>query len=330
MPIEQPQILVLGGAGYIGSHMVYALKRAGFLPIVLDNLSTGHRHALTDVPFIRGNIEDKNLVSLLFRKYHVSAVMHFAAFIEVAESLQYPDKYYQNNVDATLSFLDTMLKHGIKHYIFSSSAAVYGEPQYLPLNEMHRLLPISPYGRSKKIIEDILQECSRAEDLRYAILRYFNAAGADPSGLIGERHDPESHLIPRILKAIHQDAVITIYGTDYPTKDGTCLRDYIHVNDVCSAHLLCLEALLHGRKNLLYNVGTGIGHSIRDVLQTAREITLKSVRIKHAPRRLGDPAILVADSTRIKEDLHWQPQFANLTQIMQHAWQFLVRNNKNK
>lgn len=328
MLIDQQRILVLGGAGYIGSHMVYALQRAGFLPIVLDNLSRRNRFFLKDVKFILGELADVNLLNKIFSTYQISAVMHFASFIEVAESLQFPEKYYQNNIAATLTFLDVMLQHKVKHFIFSSSASVYGEPQYTPIDESHPLNPITPYGRSKKIVEDILKECCEHEALSFAILRYFNAAGADPSGELGENHEPESHLIPRVLKASQQNKTISIFGADYPTKDGTCIRDYIHVNDICAAHLLALQALLRGEKHLIYNIGTGEGHSIFDVLQTAYRVTGKRLKVKTMGKRNGDPGILIADSRHIQKELHWRPQFADLYTIMQHAWQFMEKQEK--
>lgn len=318
-------ILVVGGAGYIGSHMVLALKQAGYQPIVLDNLSKGHRNAVLDADLIVGDMADKLFLTSLFAKYKFSAVMHFASYIEVAESVQFPAKYYQNNVAATLNLLDVMLANKVNHFIFSSTAAVYGEPQYTPIDEAHPIAPINPYGRSKWMVEEIIKDYAQSSGLRYAILRYFNAAGADPSGRLGERHEPESHLIPLVLQVAagyRQD--ITVNGRDYPTADGTCIRDFIHITDICDAHLSALLALLDGEANILCNLGTGNGYSVHEVIAAVRHVTKHSIPTIEGARRAGDPAVLVADATLSKQLLQWQPKH-DLNTIVQHAWHYLQK-----
>lgn len=323
MPTKAKQILVVGGAGYIGSHMVLALTEAGYEPVVLDNLSKGHRDAVKDAPLVVGDMGDKALLADLFTRYSFSAVMHFGAFIEVGESVQFPQKYYQNNVAETLNLLDVMLQHQVQHFIFSSTAAVYGEPVYTPIDEAHPIAPINPYGRSKAIVESILKDYGQSAGLKYAILRYFNAAGADPHARVGERHDPESHLIPIVLQvASGARAAINVYGNDYASMDGTCVRDYIHVTDLCSAHLLALEHLLVDKDNLICNLGTGQGYTVQQVIDTARQVTNHSIPIVHANRRAGDPMTLVADPSLAMNQLKWQPKYSDLKTIIEHAWQF--------
>ncbi|MBV9575720.1 MAG: UDP-glucose 4-epimerase GalE [Gammaproteobacteria bacterium] len=318
------KILVVGGAGFIGSHMVRYLARAGFQVMVLDNLSKGHRDALSDVELIVGDMGDKALLQHLFRQYHFSAVMHFASLIDIAESIQFPDLYYQNNVIATKTLLETMLEHEIKHIIFSSTAAVYGEPKTNLLTENHKLAPINPYGQSKKIAEKLMQMFSQAVGLNYIILRYFNAAGADPDGQLGERHEPETHLIPLVLQvAAGKREHVAIYGNQYPTLDGTCIRDYVHVTDLCHAHLLALEALLQGKKNKIYNLGAGQGHSVLEVIEAVQRIVNRPVPIVQAHARAGDSARLVADTTLVRSELQWQPQYSDLETIIQHTWRFM-------
>lgn len=327
MLINHP-ILVVGGAGFIGSHMVLALQQAGYQVIVVDNLSKGYRDAVLGARLHVGDIADKIFLMQLFNQYSFAAVMHFASFIEVAESVKNPAKYYQNNVAATLNLLDVMREHGVHRFIFSSTAAVYGEPCYTPIDEMHPLNPINPYGRSKKIVEEILHDYAVHGDWHYACLRYFNAAGADPYGRLGECHEPESHLIPLILQVAQgkRDA-IAVYGRDYSTADGTCVRDYVHVSDLCQAHLLTLQALLNGKNRLIYNLGTSHGYSVQQVIDAARRVTGHSIPIIDAARRSGDPAILVADATRSKHELGWQPQYSDIDTIIDHAWQFMQKKN---
>lgn len=323
MPIKPSAkyVLVVGGAGFIGSHMVLALQEAGYEPIVLDNLSKGHCDAVLGAELVVGDMADVPLLEKLFQQYTFLAVMHFASYIEVGESVLLPGKYYQNNVSATLSLLQTMLAHHVKHFIFSSTAAVYGEPQYTPIDEAHRLAPINPYGRSKRMVEEILADFARSDDLHYATLRYFNAAGADPAGRLAERHDPESHLIPILLQVANgQRETVTVYGRDYPTPDGTCIRDYVHVADLCRAHLLALKQLVDGKSEIICNLGTGEGFSVQQVLTAVRQVTGKTINAIDGARRAGDPAILVANANKAKEVLGWQPQYTDLHTIVEHAW----------
>jgi len=320
-------ILVVGGCGYIGTHMVKALLEAGHQPITLDNLSKGHRELLPGGDFIQGDIQDSGLLDQVFSTHAIDAVMHFAALIEVGESVQRPLAYYRNNVSATANLLEAMVRHDVRRFIFSSSAAVYGEPEYTPIDEHHSLRPTSPYGETKLYVENILRACDRAYGLKSVCLRYFNAAGADPSGAIGERHDPESHLIPLIMQvALGQRDSIAIYGTDYPTPDGTCVRDYIHVNDLAAAHLLAIEALAQGGARRVYNLGNGSGFSVRQVIETVRKITGHPIPAEETPRRPGDPAVLIASSDNIIKDLNWQPRFDDLEEIVRTAWNWHRRS----
>jgi UDP-glucose 4-epimerase len=314
-------ILVVGAAGFIGSHMVLALQEAGYHALGLDNLATGHRESVLNAALIIGDMADPECLDRLFSQYNIIAVMHFASYIEVAESVQAPLKYYQNNVANTLSLLAKMQAYGIENFIFSSTAAVYGEPQYVPIDELHPLQPVNPYGYSKWMVEQIIQDIARSQRLNYAILRYFNAAGADPAMRIGERHEPESHLIPLILQvAAKKRPAIVIYGNDYPSKDGTCIRDFIHVSDLCQAHLLALQALLAGQPSMIANLGTGYGSSVLEVINIARKVTACDIPIQFAARRLGDPMVLVADARFAKKQLHWQPRLSDLNTIIKHAW----------
>lgn len=319
------RILVVGGAGYIGSHMVRSLRHSGFEPVVLDNLSKGCASSLGDIPLIKGEMGDAALLDRVFSTQRFAAVVHLAAFIEVGESVKFPGKYYQNNVAATLTLLDAMLRHGVKNLIFSSTAAVYGHPQYTPINEAHSLLPINPYGRSKKIVEDILQDYAASDGLRYAALRYFNAAGASPCGTLGECHQPETHLIPLVLQAAIAQTPITVYGKDYPTPDGTCIRDYIHVMDLCSAHVCALQYLLAGKPSIICNLGTGNGYSVHEVISAARRISERSIEVRWGERRDGDPAILVAEAALAKKELDWQPHYPQVETMIRHAWAYLCQ-----
>lgn len=317
-------VLVVGGAGYIGSHMVLALEQAGHTPIILDNLSSGRKNLLPNIKLIAGDMADKSLLSELFSSYSFSAVMHFASFIEVSESVRFPAKYYQNNVLATLHLLDVMLEYKVNRFVFSSSAAVYGNPNYIPIDEAHPLSPINPYGRSKRMVEEIIMDYAKSYGLSYAILRYFNAAGADPMARLGEHHQPESHLLPLVLQvAGKQRESITVYGRDYPTPDGTCIRDYVHVTDLCAAHLLALNALVEGSESMLYNLGTGRGYSVQQVIDTVRRVTGKPVTTVNGTRRMGDPASLVADISRVERELKWKTNYSDLEIIVDHAWRFM-------
>lgn len=319
--MKKKNILIVGGAGYIGSHMVNSLNASEYTPIVLDNLSTGHQDAIAGTKLIIGDMGDTQLLDKLFLTYPFDAVMHFASFIEVNQSVKNPGKFYQNNVANTLTLLLAMIKHKIKKFIFSSSAAVYGEPQYTPIDENHPLVPINPYGHSKYMVEQMLEDFANAYDFQFAILRYFNAAGADPAGKLAERHLDETHLIPLLLQVVkNQRAAITVYGRDYATFDGTCVRDYVHVNDLCAAHLLALNVLDNGQKKCIYNLGNGEGYSVQQVIDIAREVTQHPIQLIEGERRSGDPAILVADAKRAMKELCWQPEYPDLKTIIQHAW----------
>jgi len=321
-------ILVVGGAGYIGAHMVKMLLASGYRVVTLDNLSGGYRDAVLGGDFVFGDIADRQSLERLFAGYRFDGVMHFASFIQVGESVENPGKYYQNNVAATLNLLDAMVAHGVKHFIFSSSAAIFGEPQYTPLDEQHSKQPINPYGLTKWMIEQILADYDLAYGLKSVCLRYFNAAGADPEGELGERHVPESHLIPLVLQAASgRREAITVYGQDYDTPDGTCIRDYIHINDLCQAHLLALEQLLSGAESAAYNLGNGAGFSVKQVIDVAKEVTGKTIPVLMGERRGGDPARLVADSKKAQTVLGWQPQYADLATIIAHAWQWETRTS---
>lgn len=314
-------VLIVGGAGYIGSHMVLTLRRAGYQPVVLDNLSKGHRDAVIDAELIVGDIADTELLKQTFAKYPFIAVMHFASFIEVAESVKFPEKYYQNNVIATFNLMDVMIKSGVKNFIFSSSAAVYGKPQARLINEAHPLAPMNPYGRSKWMVEEMLKDMAKSSGLNYAILRYFNAAGADPEGRLSERHEPESHLIPLVLQAAAgRIPQVTIFGDKHATADGTCIRDYVHVVDICNAHLLALTALVKDKKNIICNLGTGQGYSVNQVISAARRVTGKNITAVIGAARPGDPDMLVADASLAKQELRWLPRYPDLDSIIQHAW----------
>ena len=323
---KKSNILVIGGAGYIGSQMVKDLLRAGYGVITLDNLSTGYRDAVTGGIFIQGDLGDAALFDHLFSTHRIDAVMHFAAYSIVGESVQDPLKYYQNNLGKTIELLNTMIRHRLKRFIFSSSAAVYGEPESLPINEEHPCKPVNPYGESKYAVEQLLKACHSAYELQYICLRYFNAAGADESGEIGERHNPESHLIPLVLQtALGKRDYIRIFGTDYLTPDGTCVRDYIHVSDLTSAHLLALEFLLKGGESSVFNLGNSKGYSVREVIESARKITRRPIPVIEAERRAGDPATLVADSDKIRRVLNWKPQYEELDTIIKTAWKWVGR-----
>lgn len=314
-------ILVVGGAGYIGSHMVKMLLKAGYQVVTFDNLSTGYRDAVIGGDFVFGDLADRVSLAYLFAGYQFDAVMHFASFIQVGESVQQPGKYYQNNVAATLNLLDAMVKANVKHFIFSSTAAIFGQPQYIPIDEQHPKNPINPYGLSKWMIEQILADYDHAYQLKSVCLRYFNAAGADPEKELWERHDPETHLIPLVLQAaIGKRKQLTVFGQDYDTPDGTCVRDYIHINDLCHAHLLALEYLQQHQCSAAYNLGNGSGFSVKEVIDVARKVTGKIIPVVMGERRAGDPAYLVANAQLAKIQLGWQPQYTDLKTIISHAW----------
>ncbi len=316
-------ILVTGGAGYIGSHVVKELGEKGYDVVVVDNLSKGYEKAVLHGKLEVGDLSDRDFLSKVFKKYNIEAVIHFAAFIEVGESVKEPVKYYKNNTGNTLNLLETMLDNNVDKFIFSSTAAVYGNPVKVPIPETEEIKPINPYGQSKAFVEQILKDLSQSKNLKYVSLRYFNASGADPSGLIGERHHPESHLIPLILKtAKGERESIKIFGTDYPTPDGTCIRDYIHVSDLADVHILALEHLLNGGSSEVFNCGYGHGYSVREVIETAKKVTGIDFKVEEVERRPGDPAVLVADSKKLKEKLKWFPKFDDLTYIIKTAWEW--------
>ncbi len=319
-------ILVTGGAGYIGSHAVLALKQAGYEVIILDNLSSGHREIVEQVlkvELIVGDISDRALLDQIFTTHNITAVMHFAAYIAVGESVTDPAKYYRNNVTGTLTLLEAMVAASINKFVFSSSCALYGIPKTVPLVEDHPQDPISPYATTKWMVEQILSDFDHAYGLKSVCFRYFNAAGADPTGLLGEDHAPETHLIPLVLFAgLGKINSISIFGTDYPTRDGTCIRDYIHVTDLAQAHVLGLEYLVKGEDSAVFNLGNGSGFSVREVIETAKEITGKEINMVECDRRPGDPPVLVGSSDKARRVLGWHPQYPNLNDILAHAWQW--------
>ena len=317
------KILVVGGAGYIGSHMVKRLGQLGCEVTTLDNLSSGHRNAVLAGDFVHGDIADRQLLDDLFRRKRFDAVMHFASFIQVGESVQHPAKYYQNNVINTLNLLNAMQAFGVDKFIFSSTAATFGEPQYTPIDERHPQQPINPYGRTKLMIEQALADYDKAYGLKSVCLRYFNAAGADPEGQLGERHDPETHLIPLVLQAASgRRPHISVFGRDYDTPDGTCIRDYIHITDLCEAHWLAVQSLMSGGESQAYNLGNGNGFSVQEVIDTTCRVTGREIRVVDDPRRAGDPARLVANARLAREKLGWAPKYADLATIVEHAWQW--------
>ncbi len=324
--MKQYNILVVGGAGYIGSHMVKFLLDAGSGVVTLDDLSQGHRDLVYGGKFYKGSMDDQALLDKIFSENRINAVMHFAAYSLVGESVIDPLKYYKNNICGTLELIRGMIRNGVKNLIFSSTAAVYGEPVETPITEGHPARPTNPYGATKIAVERMLQDCDTAYGFKYMSLRYFNAAGADESGKIGERHEPESHLIPLILKAAAGEREnISIFGTDYPTPDGTCIRDYIHVNDLAQAHSLALEALFAGQPSAVYNLGNSKGYSVREVIDVAGKITGLPIPVVEAGRRPGDPAVLIAGSDKIKKELGWKPQRENLETIIGTAWEWHKR-----
>jgi UDP-glucose-4-epimerase GalE len=316
-------VLVTGGAGYIGSHTCKALAKAGFLPVTLDNLIYGHEWAVKWGPLVKGNIQDKTVLDDLFVTFHPVAVLHFAAYAYVGESITHPGKYYDNNVVGTLALLEAMHKHGCRQLVFSSTCATYGVPEMLPITEETPQKPINPYGKSKWMIEQILEDFQRAYGLEYIALRYFNAAGADPENEIGEDHDPEPHLLPLIIKsALDQKSHVEIYGTDYPTPDGTAIRDYIHVADLAEAHVFALDYLLNGGTSVALNLGTGMGYSVREMIQAVEKVGGVTVAAKEMPRRPGDPPSLVAEPSKAKKLLGWQARFPNVHDAVNTAWRW--------
>jgi len=320
-------ILVTGGAGYVGSHVVRELRRAGIPCVVLDNLVRGYRALVSDADVIVGDIGDAGLVRRTIREYGVTAVMHFAAYAYVGESVTDPLKYYENNVTATVKLLRAMVDTDVRMLVFSSTCATYGFPEATPITEAHPQRPINPYGATKLMVERILQDISRAHGVRAVVFRYFNAAGADPSGAIGESHVPETHLIPLTLQAATgQRDSVEIYGTDYPTPDGTCIRDYIHVTDLAQAHMLGLRYLQSGAPGDAFNLGNGSGFSVREVIASVERVTGRTVRSVTAPRRPGDPPALVGSASKARQVLGWTPKFDTLDAIIDTAWKWHNRS----
>jgi UDP-glucose 4-epimerase len=316
-------VLVVGGAGYIGSCMLKALARAGHQSVTLDNLTTGHREAVRWGRFIEGDMSDAALLAKVFQEGRFDAVMHFAAASLVGESVADPAKYYSNNVAATLVLLDAMRRNGVDRMVFSSTAAIFGEPAQALIDESHPQQPLNPYGWSKLFVERILRDCDAAYGLRSVSLRYFNAAGADAEGEAGELHEPETHLLPLVLQAASgRRPAISIYGTGYPTPDGTCVRDYVHVDDLCSAHLLALQQLAGGGATAAYNLGNGNGYSVREIVETARRVTGRDFQVNELPPRPGDPARLVADASLARSELGWSPKRSALETIISDAWKW--------
>jgi UDP-glucose-4-epimerase GalE len=319
-------VLVTGGAGYIGSHAAKALRAAGHRPVIFDNLSAGHRQATLDNPLIVGDIRDLDAVRRAIRQSGATAVMHFAAWLSVPDSVKDPIGYYRNNVEGALTVLEAMTHENCKHFVFSSTCAVYGEPVDVPLRESHPNKPINAYGQTKLAVEHALPHFERAYGIRYVALRYFNAAGADPDGEIGEDHDPEIHVIPRALAAAANGTPIDIFGEDYPTPDGTCLRDYVHVMDLADAHIRAVQRLEQGGTSASYNVGTERPSSVRDVIAAVERVTGKTLERRHSPRRPGDPAVLYASAEKIRGELGWTPQRPDLEVIIRDAWNWHSRH----
>jgi UDP-glucose-4-epimerase GalE len=316
---------VTGGAGYIGSHAAKALKQAGYRVVVYDSLVAGHREAVRYGAFVEGDITDLDAVRRAIRDHGIWAVMHFAAFLDVGESVRRPSKYYRNNVTGALTVLEAMAAEQVRLFVFSSTCATYGEPVETPISESHPQQPINSYGESKLAVERALPHFERAHGISWAALRYFNAAGADPDGEIGEDHDPEIHIIPRAIDAATGGRGLQVFGDDYATPDGTCLRDYIHVSDLADAHVKALEAIADTQRSRIYNLGTGQPHSVREVIDTVERITGRAVPWTLAPRREGDPAVLYAAADKAKRELRWTPRFADLDAIVRTAWNWHQR-----
>jgi UDP-glucose 4-epimerase len=317
------KVLVCGGAGYIGSHMVRHLLESGHQPVIFDNLSTGHREAVAGVPLVEGDLSDRAALAALFGSTRFDAVMHFCARSLVGESVVEPYAYYENNVGGTLNLLQAMREAGVQQLVFSSTAAVFGQPQAPLIDEDHPTLPINPYGASKLMVERILADAHRAHGLRSVALRYFNAAGADVSGEIGESHQPETHLIPNVLRAaLGQGPGLKVFGDDYATSDGTCVRDYVHVDDLATAHLRALDFMATHDGAHVFNLGNGQGFSVLQVIEAARRVTGVEIPFDRCPRRAGDPAVLVASSTRARELLGWMPRYIDVEAIIETAWRW--------
>jgi UDP-glucose 4-epimerase len=325
MPSSNRRILVTGGAGYIGSNTTLQLLDAGYDVVVVDNLSRGHRDAVDPARLRKVDLLDTDRLVQIMNEKPCDAVIHFAAFIAVGESMKAPELYFQNNTAGSLSLLTAMLRVGIKNIVFSSTAAVYGMPARVPIPESEPYAPVNAYGESKVMVEKMLDWFHQIHHLRSICLRYFNASGADPDGRAGEEHDPETHLIPLLFRAVQTGKPVTLFGNDYATPDGTCIRDYIHVSDLARAHMVAVESLVGGGPSTKYNVGTGHGYSVREVLRAVEEVTGKGVPFEFGPRREGDPPLLVADSTRLQKELGWTPVDSDLNRIVETAWKWATR-----
>ncbi|MCL2343033.1 MAG: UDP-glucose 4-epimerase GalE [Firmicutes bacterium] len=318
-------ILVTGGAGYIGSHCVKALLRRGDDAVIIDNLGRGHREAVLGGRFYEGDLGDRVFLEGVFQKERIDAVFHFAALSLVGESVETPELYFSNNVGAGLTLIETALKFGKPTIVFSSTAAVYGEPTRVPIEEDDPQIPKNPYGESKQCVERILQDCAAAHGLKYAALRYFNVAGADADAEIGEAHEPETHLIPCILQAAQENRPVRLFGTDYPTPDGTCIRDYIDVGDLIDAHLLALDYLKNGGEPTAFNLGSGKGFSNLEIINAARAVTGIDIQVQNEPRRAGDPAVLLASSQKAMDVLGWRPRYTDIEEIIRTAWNWSLK-----
>lgn len=324
-------ILVVGGAGYIGSHTCKELFMQGYNPIVFDSLIYGHKDFVKWGEFVLGDLNNIDQIRLVFERYKIDAVMHFAAFAYVGESVTNPKKYYQNNVVATLNLLNVMKDYDVRKFIFSSSCATYGNPEYLPIDEEHPQNPINPYGMSKLMVENILKDYSTAYDFRFVSLRYFNASGCDIDGEIGEFHDPETHLIPLILDAaLGKRDSIKVFGTDYDTKDGSAVRDYIHVVDLSNAHILALKYLFQNGKSEVFNLGNGVGFSVNEVIECVKRVTGLKFNVENVGRRLGDPEALIGSSEKINSILGWEPKYFRLDDIISTAWEWHKKLNRTR
>lgn len=319
-PANSKRILVTGGAGYIGAHTVHLLLQRGYGVTVIDNLSRGYRHNVEGVAFQQLDIRDTDAVARVAEGH--DAVIHFAAYIAVGESMKAPEAYFANNVGGSLSLLTAMARAGVKRMVFSSTAAVYGIPDAFPILETFPIAPVNPYGESKVMVETMLRWFDAIHGLRFVSLRYFNASGADPSARLGEEHDPETHLIPLLFRAIETGNPVTVFGDDYPTPDGTCIRDYVHVNDLAEAHILAVEALAAGAPSDAFNVGTGAGHSVMEIIRTVEQVTGRKVPYVVGPRREGDPPVLVAGAEKLRRTLAWAPRYTDPREIVATAWEF--------
>ncbi|MBS1705047.1 MAG: UDP-glucose 4-epimerase GalE [Armatimonadetes bacterium] len=320
-------ILVIGGAGFIGSHMAKRLRQQGEPHLIFDNFEAGHRAAILDSKVVEGDIRDPEALRKVFALHDIDVVMHFAAYIAVGESGHKPLEYWENNTGGMINLLKAMRVAGVSKVVFSSTAAIFGEPEYTPIDEAHPKHPTSVYGETKHAVEQILAKMEEANGIRSVCLRYFNAAGADPEGEIGEDHEPESHLIPAaILAGMGKTPGLTIFGTNYPTRDGTCVRDYIHVYDLAKAHLAAVSHLRAGGSSRAYNLGNGAGYTVREVIESVKNVTGLPIQIEEGPRREGDPAVLVASSEKIRQELGWEPQYGALDTMVEHAWAWRKAN----